>query len=66
MTDLPSRLTDLAIQIQQIAAPTFAEGPRGEFVRGLFQQEGLKDVSMDSIVIVYARLPSSNSSLAAI
>ncbi|MBI5841532.1 MAG: M20/M25/M40 family metallo-hydrolase [Chloroflexi bacterium] len=64
MTDLPSRLTDLAIQIQQIAAPTFAEGPRGEFVRGLFQQEGLKDVSMDSIGNVYARLPSSNSSMA--
>jgi len=48
---------ELAIQIQQIAAPTFAEGPRGEFVRGLFQKENLKDVSMDSLGNVYARLP---------
>jgi tripeptide aminopeptidase len=53
----PSNVLDLAIQIQQIAAPTFAEGPRGEFVRGLFQTEGLKDVSMDSFGNVYARLP---------
>jgi acetylornithine deacetylase/succinyl-diaminopimelate desuccinylase-like protein len=53
----PSNVLDLAIQIQQIAAPTFAEGPRGEFVRGLFQNEDLKDVSMDSFGNVYARLP---------
>jgi tripeptide aminopeptidase len=61
-TNLPatfqsSKVLDLAIQIQQIAAPTFAEGPRGEFVRGLFQKENLKDVSMDSFGNVYARLP---------
>jgi acetylornithine deacetylase/succinyl-diaminopimelate desuccinylase-like protein len=53
----PSDVLDLAIQIQQIPAPTFAEGPRGEFVRGLFQKENLKDVSMDSLGNVYARLP---------
>jgi acetylornithine deacetylase/succinyl-diaminopimelate desuccinylase-like protein len=50
-------ILDLAIQIQQIPAPSFAEGPRGEFVRGLFQQENLKDVAMDSFGNVYARLP---------
>ncbi|CAG1012705.1 Succinyl-diaminopimelate desuccinylase [Anaerolineales bacterium] len=50
-------ILDLAIQIQQIPAPSFAEGPRGEFVRGLFQKEKLKDVSMDSFGNVYARLP---------
>ena len=50
------RLINLAIEIQQVAAPTFAEGPRGNFVRGLFEQEGLKDVSMDSLGNVYARL----------
>lgn len=55
MTD-PHQLLELAIQIQQIAAPTFAEGPRGEFVRELFIKEKLADVSMDSLGNVYARL----------
>lgn len=54
---LLQKVLDLAIQIQQIAAPTFAEGPRGEFVRDLFIQEKLDDVSMDSLGNVYARLP---------
>ena len=54
---LTDQLIELAIQIQQIPAPTFAEGPRAEFVRGLFQKENLKDVSMDSFGNVYARLP---------
>jgi tripeptide aminopeptidase len=57
VTFLPSNVLDLAIQIQQIPAPTFSEGARGEFVRGLFQKENLKDVSMDSLGNVYARLP---------
>ncbi len=56
MNDLPNRVIDLAIQIQQIPAPTFAEGQRGEFVRDLFLKENLKDVSMDSLGNVYARL----------
>lgn len=54
---LTDRLIDLAIRIQQIPAPTFAEGPRGEFVRTLFIKEKLKDVSMDSSGNVLARLP---------
>ncbi|MBI3167579.1 MAG: M20/M25/M40 family metallo-hydrolase [Chloroflexi bacterium] len=53
---LSQKVLDLAIQIQQISAPTFAEGPRGEFVRDLFVQEKLEDVSMDSLGNVYARL----------
>jgi hypothetical protein len=56
MNNLPNRVIDLAVQIQQISAPTFAEGPRGEFVRDLFLKEKLKDVSMDSLGNVYARL----------
>ena len=56
VTFQPSNLLDLAIQIQQIPAPTFAEGQRGEFVRDLFLKENLKDVSMDSLGNVYARL----------
>ncbi len=53
ITDL---IIDLAVQIQQIPAPTFAEGQRGEFVREFFLKENLKDVSMDSLGNVYARL----------
>lgn len=53
---LSKKVLDLAIQIQQIPAPTFAEGQRAEFVRDLFIQEKLVDVSMDSLGNVYARL----------
>lgn len=53
---LSKKVLDLAIQIQQIPAPTFAEGQRAEFVRDLFTQEKLADVSMDSLGNVYARL----------
>ena len=57
MADISNRVLELAIQIQQIAAPTFSEGQRGEFVRDLFLKEKLKDVSMDSLGNVFARLP---------
>lgn len=52
---LTDRLLDLAMQIQQIPAPTFAEGARAEFVRDFFIKEKLKDVSMDSLGNVFAR-----------
>ncbi|MCB0102786.1 MAG: M20/M25/M40 family metallo-hydrolase [Anaerolineales bacterium] len=55
--NLAKRVLDLAIQIQQIPAPTFSEGVRGKFVRELFIQEKLEDVSMDSLGNVYGRLP---------
>ncbi|MBE0670654.1 MAG: M20/M25/M40 family metallo-hydrolase [Anaerolineales bacterium] len=57
MADISNRVLELAIRIQQIPAPTFFEGPRGEFVRDLFLRENLKDVSMDSLGNVFARLP---------
>ncbi len=57
MNPLVEKIIELAIEIQQIAAPTFAEGPRGEHVRELFLKEKLQDVSMDSLGNVYARLP---------
>ena len=57
MKDLPTQIIDLALQVQQIPAPTFAESARGEFVRKLFIKENLKDVSVDSIGNIYARLP---------
>ena len=53
MADFNHRLLDLAVQIQQIPAPTFAEKPRAEFVREMFVKEGLKDVSLDSVNNVF-------------
>jgi len=56
MTNTISRIVDLAIHIQQIPAPTFHEQKRAEFVRRLFESEGLQDVSMDETGNVYGRL----------
>ncbi len=50
------RMLELAQQIQQIPAPSFDEGQRSAFVRELFQQEGLTDVSADDVHNVYGRL----------
>ncbi len=57
MTDIFERITDLAIAIQQIPAPTFQEAERAEFVRQSFTSEGLADVEMDATGNVIARLP---------
>jgi tripeptide aminopeptidase len=51
------RLLDLTVQIQQIPAPTFAEAQRAQFVRGLFEAEGLQDIAMDAVGNVFACLP---------
>jgi acetylornithine deacetylase/succinyl-diaminopimelate desuccinylase-like protein len=48
---------DLAIKIQQVPAPTFAEAQRAQLVKGLFEAEGLQDISTDDLENVYARLP---------
>lgn len=57
MTAIIDRLLDLAVQIQQIPAPTFDEKRRAQFVRDLFVKENLADVSIDSVnnVNVYGR-----------
>jgi tripeptide aminopeptidase len=62
MIDFVNRFLELAIQIQQIPAPTFGEKRRAEFVRDFFVQEKLKDVSMDSVNNVYARLEGKRNS----
>lgn len=49
-------VVDLAIELQQIPAPTFSEETRGAFTRELFIQENLKDVATDALGNVYARL----------
>ena len=56
-----NRLLDLAIQIQQIPAPTFDETARGKFVLEMFSREGLSDLQTDSVGNVFARLPGNGS-----
>lgn len=53
MTNTIERIIDLAIQIQQIAAPTFHEQERAKFILKLFEKEGLREVSMDEVGNVY-------------
>jgi len=57
MEELIKNLAALAVEIQQIPAPTFHEGARARFVHNLFHQEGLHDVETDATGNVYARLP---------
>jgi len=61
MTDIAQRVIDIAIQVQQIPAPTFDESRRAEFVRELFVEEGLRDVSVDEAGNVYGRWPQAAS-----
>ncbi len=57
MKSFVKRLLDLTVEIQQIPAPTFAETQRAQFVQGLFEAEGLNDISIDAVGNVYACLP---------
>ena len=52
-----ARLLDLAVQIQQVPAPTFKEKKRALLVRELFAAENLQDIAMDQYHNVFARLP---------
>jgi len=56
MNEFADRLIGLAIEIQQIPAPTFEEAKRAGFVRRLFAEEKLLDVSIDKTGNVYGRL----------
>lgn len=60
MTTTIERIVDLAVQIQQIPAPTFHEQQRGEFVRGLFEREGLEAISVDAVGNVYGVVQAKN------
>ena len=55
------RLLELAIQIQQVPAPTLAETQRASFLTGLFQAEGspLTDIQTDLAGNVLARWPGT-------
>jgi acetylornithine deacetylase/succinyl-diaminopimelate desuccinylase-like protein len=56
---LTQSLIELAIDIQQIAAPTFGEARRAAFIYERFFIEGLTDLSIDEINNVFARIPGS-------
>ena len=53
-------IVDLSIAIQQIAAPTFSESLRADFVEKSFGDLGMKDVYQDEISNVYACWPGRN------
>ena len=59
MNNIANRMVELAIQIQQIPAPTFHEEKRAEFILNQFENEQLQDVGKDAIGNVYARLPGN-------
>ncbi|MFH2038174.1 MAG: M20/M25/M40 family metallo-hydrolase, partial [Chloroflexota bacterium] len=61
MDPLMERLFDLAIEIQQIPAPTFHEEDRANFIRECFQLEKEVTVEMDSVGNVLACLPGKGN-----
>ena len=60
-SQLANRVLELAIEIQQIPAPTFNEGDRAKFIQDRFRHEKLMDISQDEVGNVYARLPGKAS-----
>ncbi len=52
-----TRLTELCVAIQQIPAPTGAEGARAAWVEAQMRRLGLRDVQQDTLDNVYGRLP---------
>ncbi|RPJ28884.1 MAG: M20/M25/M40 family metallo-hydrolase [Chloroflexi bacterium] len=57
MNDFVKRVVELAIQVQQIPAPTFQEEKRAKFIHGLFVKEQLHDICIDEAGNVLARFP---------
>jgi acetylornithine deacetylase/succinyl-diaminopimelate desuccinylase-like protein len=55
MNELIKRVIDLAINIQQIPAPTFEERKRAEFISRMFTSERLTDVFIDELGNVFGR-----------
>ena len=48
------RVKNIALRIQQIPAPTFAENQRADLVYRCFNEEGLQDITLDDVGNVYA------------
>ena len=58
----PDRILEDAIAIQQIPAPTFAEGQRAAAIFQRFSQSGLEDVYQDDVFNVCGRWPGRDPS----
>lgn len=56
------RILNLAVQIQQIPAPTFEESVRAQFVLEKFRDDGWPDTGMDAAGNVFARLSGGTQS----
>lgn len=54
--NLAKRIVDLAIQIQQIPAPSFQEEKRASFIRQMFAAEQLSDICLDKAGNILARI----------
>lgn len=61
--EMLDEILDLAVNIQQIPAPTFDEAGRAGFVRQCFIDEAFQDVSIDALGNVYARMPGRGAAL---
>jgi acetylornithine deacetylase/succinyl-diaminopimelate desuccinylase-like protein len=59
-THIVNRTLDLAVEIQQIPAPTFAEAERSKFILESFRKHGLKDITQDDLGNVFARYPGKD------
>ena len=57
LTQIVPDVVELAISIQQIPAPTFAEKARAGFIESLFKELSLVDVYQDELHNVYGRIP---------
>jgi tripeptide aminopeptidase len=62
MNEMMGKILELAVEIQQIPAPTFAEGKRAAFIQQGFIREGLLDISIDDIGNVYGKYPGLGES----
>ncbi len=58
LVEQADEVMDMAVAIQQIPAPTFAEAARARFIRTQFEAIGLHDVFKDDLHNVYGRLPA--------
>lgn len=58
--DIAQWIINQAVEIQQIAAPTFDERRRAEYVRDQFAALGLQDIAMDHAHNVYGRMCGAN------
>ena len=64
LADYRARLDEIVAQIvaiQQVAAPTFAEARRSEYMAAQFRAVGVADIERDALDNVFARLPGRDA-----